>query len=250
MSGTDVIFSVYGTEFCRALEAVGLFQAKPKDFAVYAAVRGFVRYDGLTMTALNTRTAAVTTISTLNQQGSGLFSLPFDQVRVVLAMFKRRLPKDVPDDEYVLEVAVMAREIRIRETSDVFDHTEWVYSLPDPRELATHETSDDEHAMSTASAMNGILAHVRPAVLDGGYAAQGPQLALLARAARILDAPLMLRTTGRALIATIGTDFTTDLVVVTTLGHDDAVDPRAAWDSRTLTEYQQRLDDLVTQGGL
>ncbi len=132
MSRGGLSFRVYGLEFCRMLEAVAMFQALPRETESYAAVRCIVSADGLSLLALNLRSAAAGGhVELAEQDGVGVFSIPAAQVKAVLAIFRRKLPKEVSADEYVLEVTLSPLALRIADVSVLFDGDEFQMSVPD-----------------------------------------------------------------------------------------------------------------------
>lgn len=243
---TKLSFTVYGTEFCRALEAVALFQASPKTAPDFAAVRCIVRYDGLTMGAVNLSAAAVGTISTVAQDGVGVFSLSVAQAKLVLAMFKRSLPKEAGPEEYVLEVAVSGETISISETGVLFGEDELRIAVQPSDSLERGERSDDERVMRTAALLGRLLAERRPTRVEPGTSISGVSLSLVSKAARVMGYNPQLRVAGQHLLATFGEELA--VVAVMAAPSDDGADARRHEDS--LTEYADRLSELVESGAL
>ncbi len=243
---TKLSFTVYGLEFCRLLEAVGLFQASARTAPAYAAVRCIVRHDGLTMCAVNLASTAVGTVSTIDQDNAGVFSLTVAQTKLVLAMFKRSLPKDVDEDEYVLEVDVTDEMIRIRETGVLFGQDELRIAVQPSSSLERGEQSDDEHVMRTAAVVSRLLGDRRPTAIEPGASVGAVQLGLVAKAARVIGFHPQLRVAGRHLFA----DFGENLVVIVALGRPDGDGADARRLEDALTQYADRLSELVESGAL
>lgn len=241
---TRILFRVYGTEFCRALSAVALFQALPKDFASFAAVRLAARHDGLSLAAGNGVSAAIAHVSTDEQEGVGVFSIPHSQVKAVLAVFKRTLPKDISSDQYVLEVTATDQWITIKDVSVLFDGDTFTMAVPSDDSLEYGDQSETDRAMDTFSMLASGLDADSPLDLTSGVYFSPAEVARIARAVKELGLELHLRAVGRRLLAPISDDFTA--FTVATLRDRDL--PRPFLDERALDGWRDRLHDLVEQG--
>ncbi|UQN30683.1 hypothetical protein [Brachybacterium kimchii] len=242
-------FRVYGTEFCNHLQAVALFQADARKIPQYAAVRCIARTDGLTMIAHNGLSCAVADLSTLDPEGAGLFSIPTTQVKALLAIFHRKLPKGTLPDEYVLEVKLTARTLTVTDVSGLFTGDEYVMALPDPDSLEPHEEPEDAHTMRAAASARGALADAAPTDLTDGVHFSPTELGRLARAAGTLGWNLHIRPVGHMLIAPIAETFVA--ATYAELNDRPADGPHAPFiDERALADVRRRLDEIVEQGAL
>lgn len=239
---SEFSFQVYGGEFTRTLAAVALFQAAPRDIESYAAVRCLVRHDGLTMLAQNGTAGAAGNIATIEQQGTGLFSIPHAQVKALLAIFKRRLPKDMSALEYVLEVTVTDRELRVHDISELFDGDEYVIVLPDPRDLQAGEQSEVEKIMATASSAWAALRDPRPLDLTDGVFFPSEEISRIARAAKAAGIEVHVRAIGRYLVAPLSEDL---IAWVWAEPHSTEHRRRPFIDDRSMSTFLERFEDIV-----
>lgn len=243
---TRISFRVYGTEFCRMVSAVGLFQALPKDFASYAAIRCLARGDGLTMAATNGVSAAIGLVSTDDVEGVGPFSLPHAQVKAILAVFNRRLPKDTNTEDYVLEVTVTEHSITIEDVSVLFDGDTFTIAIPPEDTAERGDPSESEHVMKTLAVLAGALETDQKEVdLADGIYFSPVELSRITRAAKALGVELHLRTNGRRLLAPLGEDFTA--LTAGALHQREGHNPPFI-DTLALRAWQSRLHDVVDGG--
>ena len=245
---SDVRFTVVGGEFCRVLEAVALFQSTPKQFGPLAGVRCVLRYDGLTMLAVNGVSAAVGTVSVASVDGVGLFSFPHSQVKALLAVFKRALPKGADQDEYMLEVRVSEDSIRVEDISHLFDRDQLTIAIPSAKDVEPHEQTDEQRVMQTASALLGIVEQSTPLDLASGVFFDPAELARIARAAKVVGVELCLRAVGRGVLAPLS-----DEVVAYTVASVRQVEEHQRppfIDERAVRQYRQRLAEIVDEGVL
>lgn len=243
---TRISFRVYGTEFCRMIAAVGLFQALPRDFGSYAAIRCLVRGDGLTMAATNGSSAAIGHVSTEDVDGVGPFSLPYVQVKAVLAVFNRKLPKDKHSWDYVLEVTVTEHSITIEDVSILFDGDTFTIAIPHEDTAERGDLSESEHVMSTLSVLAGGLDVEQQEIdLAEGIYFSPVEVQRIARAAKGLGVELHVRPNGRRLVAPLAEDFTA--FTAGTLHQWDGAKPPHI-DQRALQGWRARLHDVVDSG--
>ncbi|GAA1714749.1 hypothetical protein [Brachybacterium phenoliresistens] len=242
----DIELTVYGTEFTRLLEATSLFHANPRDDDRNAVVRCFARHDGLTLTATNGTALGAGILTPHGQEGAGLFAITAAQVKAVLAVFKRRLPKDATADEYLLSIQVSEDQIRIVDRSDLFDHDELTLTIPPPEDGAYRE-APDEQAMRIAAMLRRILHDQAPLDLADGCTMPHDRLTRLAKAARILGGDLALRPQGSVIVSPIGDTF----VAVTVVQEVDRETHRAPFrDEVNVREWMRRVDDIAASGVL
>lgn len=241
MSTDSFSFDVYASEFCQMVAAVGLFQASPKHLPQHARVQCFLRHDGLTMAALNGASAAVGTIDTISAEGAGVFAIPFSQVKALLAIFDRPVPKDESSYAYVLSIRVEPTRIRV---SDLSDHEElWIAVQPEDPEK--EGGTPLEIAMSVAKSMTRAVRSREPLDLAGGVHFAAPEVKRLADAAKILSTELMLHAVGNRLLAPLSESF----IAYTVARHRDRDDQRPPYlDARSVTMWQDRLGELTESG--
>lgn len=244
---TRIEFSVYGTEFCRMLAAVALFQADPKKFDVLAAVRCIVSGDGLYLAAMNGSSAAAGAVATIDTDGVGPFSISHEHVKSILSIFKQKLPKGAAADEYVLELTVTDEHLVIADVSKLFGGDSLTMALPPVDSSLEHgQQSDTDRVLAAFSTLAGGTADDHPEDLAAGiYFAPG-EVARLGRAAGTLGVELSMRTLGRRLVAPLDTDFIA--YTTGTLRRDDKEKPPFR-DQRALVRWRDRLVDLE-QGAL
>lgn len=241
-----ISFRVYGTEFCRVLKAVALFQAMPKDFESYAAVRCMARGDGLVLAATNGVSAAVGHVSTEDVDGLGPFSLPHSQVKAILAVFDRRLPKDRDANEYVLEVTATDASIRIEDVSVLFDGDTFTIAVPHPDTVERGDPSELEKVMGTLAVLIGGLQLDDDQVpLDGGIYFSPIEVSRISRAAKELGLELSLRPNGRRLLAPLSDDFTAFTAGTLRSWNEEK---RPYIDERATRSWRSRLHDVVDNG--
>ncbi len=241
-------FRVYGTEFCRVLGAVALFQASPRAFESLAAVRCFARYDGLSLIAINGASVAVGHVEAEDIDEPAVFSIPAAQVKAILAIFNRRLPKDASSMEYVLEVTVTDQQVRIHDVSDLFERDEYLMAITATEDLEAREQSDAERAMRAAATAMSALRATDPFDLAAGVYFSHDEIARMARAAKLLTLELHLRPAGRFLVAALADDF---VAMTVAQRHDrDPEKPRIFIDEQALRSWRGRLDELVDQAVL
>lgn len=244
MSDT-VDFQVDGREFCTMLTAVALFQGPARTMPEYAKVFCFVRHDGLTMGATNGVSCAVGRVDVLAGDGVGVFVIPAPQVKALLAVFDRALPKD-PEDEYVLEVEVDADQIRVRDVSSLFDHEELLIAVQPEDDVLRTRTSVQQ-AMSLAAIMSRAVSSGIPFDLASGCYFSHAEVARLARAAKTLGTELMLRPLDGRLLAPLSEDF----AAFTVAQVRDREEQKAPFlDERAVRDWRARLEELVDGGAL
>ena len=243
---TEISFRVYGTEFCRILSAVALFQGSPREFDSYAAVRCLSTGEGLAMAATNGASAAIGHVQTDDVDGRGPFSLPHAQVKAILAVFKRKLPKDTHAWDYVLEVTVTDEWIKIEDVSVLFDGDTFTIAVPHPETADRGDLSESEKVMNTLSVLAGGLDAVQEYVdLAEGIFFSANEMGLIARAAKGLGLEVNLRPNGRRLVAALAEDFT--VYTVGTLRSWDGGKPPFI-DERALRGWRGWLTDVVDNG--
>lgn len=243
---TRISFRVYGTEFCRMVSAVGLFQALPKDFASYAAIRCLARGDGLTMAATNGSSAAIGHVSTENVDGVGPFSLPHAQVKAILAVFNRKVPTGKHSWDYVLQVTVTEHSITIEDVSVLFDGDTFTIAIPHEEAAERGDLSESEQVMNTLSVLAGGLdAEQQEVDLAEGIHFSPTEVSRIARAAKALGIELHLQPNGRRLLAPLGEDFSA--FTAGTLHQWDGAKPPYI-DARALRAWRARLHDVVDSG--
>ena len=245
--GDRFTFQVYGTEFCRALGAVALFQAPPKVFPTYAAVRCLSRHDGLSMAALNGSAAAAGNVSTMEPQGYGAFSIPFGQVKALLAVFKVTLPKGVSAQEYVLEVEVADRQMTVTDVSGLIDGSSLTVEVAeDPASREHGDSSTFDPVQQTFQVLQRGLDEVAGADRTAGIYFSAEQVGRMARAADLLGVELHLRMNGRMLVAPLADDF---IAYCASGEHREDDEHRPPWiDQRSLAAWRGRLDEVIDQG--
>lgn len=241
---TRINFRVYGLEFCRMLEAVGLFQATPREAESHAAVRCVAGTGGLSMFALNLRAAAAGHVDIEHESGHGLFSIPHAQVRNIKQIFKRRLPKDHAEDEYMLEVTVTDREIKIADVSDLFSGD--VLTVTVPEEVPGRgDESESDRVIQTASVVLRAVDRGHAKIdLTTGRSLNPVEVGRVSKAAGILGTVLHAWPVGASLVFPLGDSFVANLIVGK--AQDDA--PRPLQDEQTITEWRERLEELVDHG--
>lgn len=239
---TRIEFSVYGTEFCRMLAAVALFQADPKKFDVLAAVRCIVSGDGLYLAAVNGSSAAAGSVPVIDDAGLGPFSISHEHVKSILSIFKRKLPKGAAADEYVLEVTVTEEHLVIADVSKLFGGDSLTMALPSGDSSLEHgQQSETDRVLAAFSTLAGGAADDHPEDLTTGiYFAPG-EVARLGRAAGVLGVELSMRMLGRRLVAPLDTDFIA--YTAGTLRRDEKEKPPFR-DHRALLRWRDRLLDL------
>lgn len=246
---SSISFEVYGLEFCRMLGAVGLFQASPKEFASYAAVRCLSRYDGLSMAALNGGAVAAGLVQTEDAEGFGAFSIPHAQVKAIISVFKVTLPKEVSANEYRLAVEVADRQMTIRDVSGLIDGSSLTVDVAeDPMTLERGDKSSEDLAHQCFEVLQRGL-DPKPAVdLSSGIFFSPAQVGRVARAAVALGVELHVRMLGRLLVAPLAEDF---VAYVASSEHREDDEHRAPWiDERSLTEWRGRLREVIDEGVL
>lgn len=243
---TRISFRVYGTEFCRILSAVALFQGSPREFGTYAAVRCLSTGGGLAMAATNGASAAVGMVQTEDVDGRGPFSLPHAQVKAILAVFKRKLPKGTHSWDYVLEVTVTDEWIKIEDVSVLFDGDTFTIAVPHPETAERGDLSESEKVMNTLSVVAGGLDPVQePIDLAEGIFFSPNETALIARAAKGLGTEVHVRPNGRRLVAPLAEDFT--VYTAGSLHSWDGAKPPFV-DERALRSWRAWLTDVVDNG--
>lgn len=243
---TQISFRVYGTEFCRILSAVALFQGSPREFDSYGAVRCLATGDGLAMAATNGASAAIGMVQMDDVTGRGPFSLPHAQVKAILAVFKRKLPKGTNSWDYVLEVTVADQWIKIEDVSVLFDRDTFTIAVPHPETAERGDPSESEKVMSTLSVVAGGLdPEQEPITLSQGIFFSANEMALIARAAKGLGLEVNLRLNGRRLVAALAEDFT--VYTAGTLRSWDGATPPFI-DERALQSWRGWLTDVVDNG--
>lgn len=243
---TRISFRVYGTEFCRILSAVALFQAGPRDFGgEYAAVRCLARGDGLSLAATNGASAAAGTVQTEDVDGVGPFSLPHAQVKAILAVFNRRLPKDTNSEDYVLEVTVTEQSIKIEDVSVLFDGDTFTIAIPHEDTAERGDLSESEKVMNTFSLLAGAIDRDQiPVDLAAGIYFSPVEIQRIARAAKAIGLELHFRPNGRRLLAPLAGDFVA--FTAGTLQREEARPPFR--DERALAVWRDRFYDVVDSG--
>lgn len=245
---TDRIsFEVYGLEFCRMLGAVGLFQARPQDFASYAAIRCLSRYDGLSLAATNAVAMAAGHVETEDASGFGAFSIPAGQVKAILAVFKVTLPKEVSSMEYRLAVEVTGRQMTSRDVSGLIDGSQLTVDVAeDPLALDHGEKSSTDLVHQTFQLVQRGLDPNPAVVLEDGVYFSPEQVRKLSRAAILLNVELHWRMLGRLLVAPLAEDF---VAMVTSSEHMEDEERRPPWiDARSLTQWRARLREVIDEG--
>ena len=241
---TRINFRVYGLEFCRMLGAVGLFQATPREAESYAAVRCVAGSAGLSMFALNLRAAAAGHVDIEHENGAGMFSIPHAQVKNILAIFKRKLPKEVQEDEYVLEVTVTEHAITIADVTELFSGDVLTVTVPEET-LERGDESEADRVIRAATVVQDAIARGQVEVgLGAGHHLNPTEVGRIAKAAGILGVALHVWPLGRTLVTPLGDSF----VAVLSIGRagDDAERPLS--DERTVAEWRDRLEELVDHG--
>lgn len=245
MSGYDALsFRVYAGEFCRILTAVGLFQWSAKENPDRARVFCFARHDGLTMIAINGSSAAIGNLDMEDLQGAGIFAIPAAQVKAILALFDRRIPKDASSAEYVLEISTNRRETRVKDVSDLFDRDELVVMNPEEPDLAG-TSSTAQLAMGGVSTVLNNLNSRAELDLTSGVHFNTEEIARIARAAKGLGWPLRFRAVGGILLAPIADEFVA-LTVASKRSEDEKAKPTP--DETTLDSWRHRFDELLHEG--
>jgi hypothetical protein len=244
---TSLSFEVYGLEFCRMLGAVGLFQASPKDFASYAAVRCLSRHDGLSLAALTGGAAAAGLVQTEDVEGFGAFSIPFAQVKAILSVFKITLPKEVSAQEYRLAVEVSDRQMTIRDVSGLIDGSSLTVDVAeDPATLERGDKTSVDLVHQCFGVVQRGLDPKPPVALDSGIFFSPVQLGRITRAAVALGVELHVRMLGRMLVAPLAEDF---VAYVPSSEHREDEESRAPWiDERALAEWRDRLREVIDEG--
>lgn len=239
---TRITFSVYGLELCRMLGAVALFQADPKKFGVYAAVRCIASGDGLFLAALNGTSAAAGRVDLIDVDGVGPFSISPEQAKSILAIFKRKLPKDTGEDEYVLEVTVTEERIVVADVSKLFGGDSLTMAVQGGDASLEHgEQSETDRVLATFSSLAGGVADDEPVDLAAGVHFSAPEIARLGRAAGVLGVEVSMRMLGRRLVAPLADDCIA--YTAGTLRSDDK-EKLPYRDQRTLLGWRDRLGDL------
>lgn len=244
MTRTQITFSVYAVEFCTVLQAVALFQARPQDFAEFARVHCYARHDGLMLSASNGVSAAIARVETEGQVGTGVFELPAAQVKALLAVFKRPVPKDFSADDYVLEVTADEHLVRVKDTSNLFDHDELVLAVQPTDVDNPHVPAPGEAAMSLAATMMRTVQESLPLDLAGGVFFSPAEVERIAKAARILGLELRLRPQGRSLTAPISDGF----YAMTAAEYSERDRTPPFRDARSVHAWDERLHELVNLG--
>ncbi|MGO2311667.1 hypothetical protein ACTXJ9_10935 [Brachybacterium tyrofermentans] len=242
-----VEFRVYGLEFCRMLGAVALFQASPKDFASYAAVRCLSRHDGLSMAALNGGAAAAGHVQTEQVEGYGAFSIPHAQVKAILSVFKVALPKEVSAQEYVLLVEVSDRQMTITDVSGLIDGSSLTVDVAeDPLALERGEKSSLDLVHLTFQTVQRGLDPAPPLNMADGIWFSPAQVGRIARAATLLGLELHMQMNGRMLLAPLDDDF---MAYCASAEHREDDDHRPPWiDARSLGSWRGRLREVIDEG--
>lgn len=241
---TRINFRVYGLEFCRMLGAVGLFQATPRDSDVYSQVRCVAGTGGLSMYALNLRAAAAGHVDIEHEDGAGMFSIPSVHVKGILAIFKRKLPKERGEDEYVLEVTVTERAITIADVSELFAGDVLTVTVPEP--VVEHGDEPESEAIRrTAIVVQKAIEEGRAkADLTAGYTMNPVEVGRVAKAAQLLGVVMEQWPLGRTMVIPLGDSFTATLM----LGKAADDEERPLQGERTISEWRTRLEDFIDHG--
>lgn len=244
MTGGQIKFEVNALAFCKVLQAVALFQARPQDFSEYARVHCYARHDGLLLSASNGSSAAIARVDVDELAGSGGFELPAGQVKALLAVFKRPVPKDFSSDEYVLEVSADEHLVRVKDISDLFDHDELVLAVQATDVDNPHMPAPGEMAMSLAATMMRTVQDALPLDLTSGVYFSPDEVERIAKAAKILGRELYLRPQGRSLTTPISDDF-----YASTVAQHSEHDRKPPFrDARAVHAWDERLHELVNLG--
>ena len=224
-------FRVYGTEFCRMLEAVAQFQG-PVKYQRYAAVRCVLAVDGLSLFASNMVAAAFGHVEVEDPDGEGMFSIPSSQVKSIRQTFKRALPKDSDPDEYVLEV------------SELFEKDMLQFAVPTDDDLGPGDRSAREITQELAAAAQYSVRDGARLDLLGGAHFNPVELGRVAKAAKILEERANLRPVENRMLCPLGDSFT----AVLGAGRHNEDEPQPYVDERNLMEWRERLYEIVERG--
>ena len=236
-------FRVYGTEFCRMLEAVAQFQG-PVKYQRYAAVRCVLAVDGLSLFASNMVAAAFGHVEVEDPDGEGMFSIPSSQVKSIRQTFKRALPKDSDPDEYVLEVTVTEAWIRIVDVSELFEKDMLQFAVPTDDDLGPGDRSAREITQELAAAAQYSVRDGARLDLLGGAHFNPVELGRVAKAAKILEERVNLRPVENRMLCPLGDSFT----AVLGAGRHNEDEPQPYVDERNLMEWRERLYEIVERG--
>ena len=241
-------FTVDGFEFCRLLEATALFQARGDDVPDWSMVRCIVRDGRLLMLASNFLAMACGRVGLIEQDGTGMLELPAAQVKALLAVFKRRRPKDALDQEYTLEVTADPERIRVQDVSVLFDRDELVLTVP-PEDDNPHAETQHEKTMRRALTLHeAVTRDQRP--LEPGVSFGEEKWRLVARAVKLLGPDLRIIPCGTAVLAIVGESF----VVTVPGGRDEATEtdgvPDPPREQAWLSGWGREASTLVEDGVL
>lgn len=237
-----VTFRVYGLEFCTMLAAVALFQADPKKFDEFAAVRCIASGDGLYLAAVNGASAAAGQVDVIDLDGLGPFSISHEHVKSILAIFKRKLPTGTSPDEYVLEVDVTERELVVADVSKLFGGDSLTMATASSATtIERGEQSEDDRVMAAFSSLAGGTSADHPVDLADGIHFASAEIARIGRAAGVLGVEVSMRMLGRRLVAPL-----TEAFIAYTAGtrRSDDKESRPFRDERALLGWRDRLEDL------
>lgn len=240
----SITFRTYGLEFCRMLQAIDLFHTSPRESDVYSVVRCVAGAEGLSLFATNLRSAAAAHLDIEHERGAGMFAIPAAQVKNVLQVFKRKLPKDTAEDEYVLEVTVTDKAITIADVSDLFSRDVLTVMVP-PESDERGTEPESEVTMRTATIVLNAVATELPKIdLTAGRWLPPAEVSRVAKAAGILGQQIHLWPVGRMVMWPLGDSFVAVCAVASEL--DD--EPRPYGDAVALADWRDRLERLVDQG--
>lgn len=244
----EMSFRMYGTEFCRILGAVGMFQAVPRDFEQHSAVRCLARGDELVLAATNGVAAAIGRVPTDEAEGRGPLSIPHAQVKAVLGVFARPLPKGVSAAEYLLQVTVTTETIRIEDVSALFGGDTFTMVRPSEEAAERGDLSEMELVMNALSLHAAALDEAQdPIGLESGVFFSPAEVARVSRAAKAIGVEVHLRSSGRRLIAPLSESF-----IAYVAGDLHAWEQRKPpfIDERAVRGWRRRLTEVVDEGVL
>ena len=239
-----ITFRAYGLELCRMLAATALFQSTPRESEIYSRVRCTAGAGGLSMIATNLRIIAAGHVDIEHGHGGGLFSITAAQVKAILAVFDRKLPKGVGEDEYMLELEVTPTRIQINDISNLFSHDSLTLQIQDEN-LERGDESETDRLMRIASMLQRFVSGwgVKADLTDGRYLLPA-EVARVAKAAGILGTALHVWPVDRHVLFPLGDSF----VAACYLSRELEETPRPYQDAQALSEWRARLEDLVDHG--